>query len=222
VTLYRTLKSKAIWTTSTPPDGAQSVLLVGNSLLPPLITELHRNFRAWADLGLSPGAIEPARLFVTAEGGIVFAFPEKGPYQLVAPQPLAANVGAARDLAGWLMLLDKWMETFVVLARARHVWTPSELASALPFLSPIYQPPALVEMPPVNWERVARAVAHSIADGALKGSEEGEGPENKHWQKEAAKSKRPARKRTKKKETSDGSPAEAPASKESSGGEQTE
>lgn len=203
MTLYRTLKSKAIWTTSTPPNGAQSILLVGNALLPPVITELHRNFRAWADLGLSPGAIEPARLFVTAEGAVTFAFSEQGPQQITAPQPLAANVGAARDLAGWLLLLDKWMETFVVLARARHVWTPGELASALPFLSPIYQSPALIEMPPANWERVARAVAQSVADGTLKGSDEGEGPENKHWQTEVAKPKRPTRKRTKKQDTDD-------------------
>jgi hypothetical protein len=212
VTLYRTLKNKAVWTTSTPPDGAQSILLVGNGLLPPLITQLHRNFRAWSDAGLSPGPIEPARLFVSPEGGLTFAFPEKGAPELMAPQPLAANVGAARDLAGWLILLDKWMETFVVLARARHAWSTSELASALPFLSPIYQSSALIEMPPLNWERVARALAQSVIDGPLQGGDEDEGPENKHWQKEVAKAKRPARKRAKKKDDAE----------EPSGGEQPE
>lgn len=184
MTLYRTLKKNAVWTTSTPPDGAQNILLVASSLLPPLVTDLHRGFRAWGDAGFSPGAIEPARVFLTAQGALAFAFPESGPPEVTRPQPLQANVGAARDLAGWLLLLDKWMETFVVLARARHVWTPAELASALPYLAPIYQPASLIEMSPVNWERMARALAQSIVDGALKGDGESKGPENKHWKKQ--------------------------------------
>lgn len=186
MTLYRTLKSKTIWSTATPPDGAQSILLIGDTLLPPLITEVHRNFRAWGDRGLSPGPLDPARVYVGADGALSFAFPEKGNPDEVYPRQLAANVGAARDLAGWLMLLDKWMETFVVLARARHVWSPAELAGALPYLAPIYQPASLVEMPPVNWERMARALAIAVADGPLKGGEKEASPQNKHWQKAAA------------------------------------
>jgi hypothetical protein len=185
VTLYRTLKSKTIWATATPPDGAKSILLVGDALLPPLITEMHRNFRAWGDRGLSPGPLDPARVYVGADGALAFAFPDKGTPEQLYPQHLAANIGAARDLAGWLLLLDKWMETFVVLARARHIWTPNELAGALPYLAPIYQPAALIDMPPLNWERVARALATAVVDGPLQGGGDDAAPENKHWQKVA-------------------------------------
>ena len=150
MTVYRMLKGGAVWTTSAPPNGAQSILLIGSALLPPLVTEMHRNFRAWGDAGFSPGPIEPARVFVTPKGELAFAFSESGSPESQLPQRLAANVGAARDLAGWLLLLDKWMESFVVLARARHVWTPAELASALPFVAPIYQPASLIEMAPEN------------------------------------------------------------------------
>lgn len=167
MTLYRTLKGKAIWTTGAPPEGAQSILLASHAQLQSVLGALHRSLCVWGDVGLSPGYITPARVFVTAEGGVTFAFPEKGDAEVIAPQPLATNTGAARDLAGWLLLLDKFLATSVVLAEARKVWSSTELASALPFVAPIYQAAALVEMPPVNSERVARALAESIVDHAL-------------------------------------------------------
>ena len=59
------------------------------------------------------------------------------------------------------------METFVVIARARAVWSVQELAGALTFTSKPFLPAALVYMPPDNWERVALALATAIGDGAL-------------------------------------------------------
>lgn len=190
MTQYKMIRGGAVWSTSTPPEGTQNILLASDLLLPPLITELHRSLKSWSDAGLSPGAIEPARVFINGAGRIAFAFADGA-----SPARLPQNIGAAPDIAGWLLLLDKWMETFVVMARARHVWTPTELGAALPFVSPVYQSPALIELPPVNWARVGRAVAEAVIDGPLKGGEEGEGPENKHWQ------KKPARPRKAKKET---------------------
>ena len=46
----------------------------------------------------------------------------------MAPAPIA-HVGLAQELAAWLVMLDKWMETFVVIARARAVWNADELAN---------------------------------------------------------------------------------------------
>jgi hypothetical protein len=68
-------------------------------------------------------------------------------------------------------LLDKWMETFVIVARARQVWTPDELASAMTFVNPLWLPHALVAQPPNNWERVIRVLATAVADGPLQGAE---------------------------------------------------
>ena len=47
-------------------------------------------------------------------------------------------------LASWFVLLDKWMETFVVIARARTVWSPNELATAMIFVNPLWLPPISV------------------------------------------------------------------------------
>jgi hypothetical protein len=147
-----------------PPAHAQPILKVSTAFLPPIITDLHRQFRAWGDMGLSPEAILPARAWVSPAGKLAFHFSEGK-----KPAQLASSVGQAPDLAAWLVLLDKFMETFVVVARARSVWSPDELGGALAFLSPAYLPSPLVAYPPDNWQRVARGLAQAIADKPMAG-----------------------------------------------------
>ena len=154
-----------------PPEGAKLFKHQLRLLLPPLVTELHRSIRAWSLAGYSPGPVWPRRIYFNEEGVVAFHFLDGArPNRVMA-------VGGAPALAAWLVLLDKWIETFVVLARARTVWTVAELTSALPFVAPAYLPERLVAHPPNNWERVAQALALSIADGELKGT-----PTNRHWQ----------------------------------------
>ena len=161
-------------TANQPPEGAQPLAQLGSSLLPPIVTELHQNLREWSTLGKRPGAFTADRVWATPTGTLVVDF---APGQAPLPLPLPGNAG--RDLAAWLVLLDKWMETFVVIARARTVWTPNELASALIFVNPMWLPPALVAQQPDNWLRVARALAVAVADGPVQGK-----PTNRHWQRE--------------------------------------
>ncbi|MCE7981080.1 MAG: hypothetical protein DYG89_07810 [Caldilinea sp. CFX5] len=140
-------------------------------LLPPLVSELHVSFRAWGELGYSPAPLAPKRVYLNAAGQLAFWFDDE-----YKPQPLS-QVGIGPDLAGWLVLLDKWMETYVVIARARTTWNLRELASALSFVTPAFLPTRLVAHPPDNWERVALALALTIADGPIQGT-----PTNQHWQ----------------------------------------
>lgn len=137
-------------------------------LLPPLISDLHRSFRSWGALGYAPGPILAERIWFGQEGGLAIAgqaFPRR-----------LNQVGLAPHLAAWLVLLDKWMETFVVIARARSVWNPQELAAALPFMTPAFLPPPLVAQPPDNWVRVAQALAEAVFDGSLRGASQ-----DSHW-----------------------------------------
>jgi hypothetical protein len=75
-------------------------------------------------------------------------------------------VGAAPDLASWIVLLDKWMATQEVIESARAVWSSQELATALPFVTPAFLPASLVSFPPQNWVRAARAIAFSLLPAA--------------------------------------------------------
>ncbi len=120
-----------------PPEGAVQ-LAVNPQLLPPAISDLHSAFAAWGRAGWSPGPLTPVRVWVNAAGALAVEFlGDRRPVPLM-------QVGSAPDLAAWLVLLNKYMETFVVIARAREVWTVDELAGALGFLSPAYLPPKLV------------------------------------------------------------------------------
>jgi hypothetical protein len=119
---------------------------------------------AWGELGKRPGLLTADRVWATPDGTLVVFF-EEG----VSPYPLY-HVGMAPDLATWFVLLDKWMETFVVVARARTVWTPDELANAMIFVNPMWLPKALTVQPPKNWQRVVLALATAIADGPLQGA----------------------------------------------------
>jgi hypothetical protein len=155
--------------TPQPPAGAQRLAYMAGSLLPPTITALHRSLHTWGTLGKRPGLLTADRVWATPDGMLLVYF-EEGQ----APYP-SLHVGMAPDMATWFVLLDKWMETFVVVARARTVWTPSELISAMTFVNPLWLPQPLVLQPPRNWERVVRALASAVADAPL----QGEGPETK-------------------------------------------
>ena len=171
---YYSIVNGVLTPSATPPKGAKPFKHQLNLLLPPLVTQLHHAFRAWSLAGLSPGPLLAKRVYFSAQGLLAFYFWEE-----TRPKPLTSVAGAP-DLAAWLVLLDKWVETFVVLARARTVWHAEELTSALPFLTPAYLPDKLVAHPPDNWEKVAQALALVVIDGPLTGT-----PTNRHWQKSA-------------------------------------
>lgn len=154
-----------------PPAGVKPLKHNLGVLLPPLISELHASFHAWGQLGYSPGPISDRNVYFSEHGRVAFGFAEKD-----KPRPLP-QVGVGPDLATWLVLLDKWMETYVVIARARMTWNLQELASALSFLTPAFLPAKLVARPPDNWERVAIALSIAVADGSVSGA-----PTNQHWQ----------------------------------------
>ena len=141
-------------------------------LLPPMIGTLHRSFRAWGDIGLSPGMMRPDRIWFNNAGALTFHVRIE-----FEPEPLM-QVGPGPDVAAWLVMLDQWMETFVVIAHARTVWSVDELASALTFLSPAFLPSRLLALSSDNWVTVAQGLALAIADGPLQGT-----PQNQHWQK---------------------------------------
>jgi hypothetical protein len=166
---YYCVKDGVLNSAPSPPAGMVRVADAPHTLLPPQVSILHEHFAAWRTAGYAPGPVIPARLWTAADGSLAFA-------HAVMPQPLS-RVGLAPDLAAWLVLLDKWMETFVVIARARAVWSPDELAGALSFTTTAYLPTELVQLSPENSQRVATALASAIADGPLQGS-----PQNRHWQ----------------------------------------
>jgi hypothetical protein len=143
------------------PASAAPIAAVQQQMLPPQITELHRRFRAWGDAGMSPGPVTPARTWCGADGRLFFKFEDAH-----SPQPLT-HVGLARELAAWLVMLDLWMETFVIVARARTVWSIGELAAALSFTTPAFLPPALATAGANPWQRVALALARAAAEGPL-------------------------------------------------------
>jgi hypothetical protein len=159
---YFFVQNQKLLNTLQPPAHMQPLTRRTDWLLPPVITNLHRNFQAWGTLGYSPGLVTPERIWVDADGALAFVRNSR-PNRLM-------QIGPAPDLAAWLVLLDKWMETFVVVARARAIWDGRALAGALSFMSPAFLPPALVAYPPNNWARVAYALAVALADSPLTGS----------------------------------------------------
>ncbi len=167
-----TIRNQTVFSHAQPPAGLRPIASLRNELLPPAISQLHESLHAWGEMGLSPGPITPDRIWCSTEGALAIAFDYNA-----APRPLA-HVGMAQELAAWLVLLDKWMETFVVIARARAVWSVQELAGALTFTSRPFLPAALIYMPPDNWARVAAALAAAVGDGALAGGAQSE----QHWQ----------------------------------------
>ena len=149
--------------TSQPQPGAHMRPLAQvDGLLPPQISALHEAFARWGAAGVSPGPVSADRIWIGADGQLAVVFEPNA-----EPRPLG-HVGLAQDLAAWLVLLDRQMETFVVIARARAVWTPAELAKALMFVtSSLLPPPPKGQATPHNWPRVAQALAAAVADGPL-------------------------------------------------------
>jgi len=170
--MFYSIVAHTVHTTPQPPSSMRPIAAMAGQLLPPTITDLHYGLRAWGEIGLSPGSILPERVWCSSDGLLAFDFAPKR-----TPAPVA-HVGLAQELAAWLVMLDKWMETFVVVARARTVWRADELAGALSFTTPAFLPRALVYMPPDNWERMASALAVAIDDGDLTG---GADHQNLHW-----------------------------------------
>ncbi|MCB9139597.1 MAG: hypothetical protein H6642_14740 [Caldilineaceae bacterium] len=169
---YYTVTSATLNSTPEPRAGMILPADYPQAFLPPLITELHQSFAAWGRAGYAPGPLHPLRVWFNPQGELAFA--REGD-----PQP-ATGSGIAQDLAAWLTLLDGWMETFVVIARARAVWSVAELAGALSFTTPAYLPRAVMEQSPESWLRVAQALATAVADGPLQGE-----AQNRHWQEQA-------------------------------------
>jgi hypothetical protein len=162
--LYVTVDQGRVSRKMAPPDGSVPIHQAGMMLDEALVTALCVKMRAWGDAGLSPGAITPQRVHVGLDGALAFEFVER-----TGPSAVPSNVGASPDLAGWMVLLDKWVETAAVVASALKVWSTGELAGALPFVTPAFLPDALVVWPPVNWARVARALADVAASDEMAG-----------------------------------------------------
>ena len=167
---YYTVHQNQLVVTSNPPDGAVPFVEGVKTLLPPLVTNLHESLRQWNGVARTPGPVTPERIWFDGAGTLSFRFGAK-----YKPLPLT-QVGLAPALAAWLVLLDHYMETFVVVARARAVWSVDELAAALPFVTPGYLPPKLLRHTNGSWSRTAHAVAAAVADGALAGA-----PQDRHW-----------------------------------------
>ena len=126
---------------------------------PELISDLHRSFARWTEARLSTGPVLPHRLWIDRSGLVAIRFATGAPDR-------PPEVGAGEELAQWFVLLSKWMETYVVLARAGAIWSKPALAAALPFLSPCMLPRPLAQLPPDNWEEVARGLAAIVLDNA--------------------------------------------------------
>lgn len=155
---------------TTPPPGMRPLDRAQDWLLPPLVSRLHAAFACWTRAGHTPGPLTPERVWIDREGNLAIRFP-------VHQRPWTRGpVGRGADLAAWLVLLDHFMETFVVIARARTVWQVDELADALGFATPAFLPPALARPGTTHWEAVARALAHVVADGPLQAA-----PQERHW-----------------------------------------
>ena len=142
------------------PPHSRPIAAAAEWLTPPIVSNLHSHFARWTAARVSPGPVIPHRLWIDQNGTAAFRFPDGEP----ASMP---EVGAGEALAQWLVLLSKWMEIHVVLARSRTVWPHSLLLGALPFITPSLLPRQLVQFPPDNWEQVARGLAATVAEGTV-------------------------------------------------------
>jgi len=141
------------------PPQSRPIAAAVEWIRPELISDLHKSFARWTEARLSTGPVLPHRLWIDQSGLVAVRIATGAPGRL-------PEVGAGEELAQWFVLLTKWMETYVVLARARSVWSKPELAAALPFLSPCMLPRPLAQLPPDNWEEVARGLAAIVLDSS--------------------------------------------------------
>lgn len=139
---YYRVKDGRLESLQTPPLAAKRLDQGASWLLLPLVSQLHHQFQTWAATGCSPGPVIPERVWINPQGELAFYFVHGR-----RPQP-QMQVGLAPDLAAWLVLLDKWMDTFVVVARARTIWSVTQLGAALSFMSSAFLPKQLVVQPP--------------------------------------------------------------------------
>lgn len=151
---YHFIENGQLDSSKRPPVGLMPFTHMRAMAQMPDIKALHQSMRAWAEAGYSVGALTPQSLFVGADGRIALLFADNH-----APQSLTTLPAGAKDRAAWLLLLDKIMPTDTVIARAAQVWSHGELVAALPFVTPIFLPSALVRYPPDNCVRVAHALA---------------------------------------------------------------
>ncbi len=151
-----------------PPQGLHPLGQALAELQPSTVGQLHQAFRRWLQAGHAPGPLAPERVWVDGEGRLALRFG-------LGQRPHALDpLGLGRALAAWLVLLDHFVDTPVVIARARLVWTLDELAEALSFTAPAFLPSALVGPRPSHWDAVAHALAHVVGDGPLGGTATGE------------------------------------------------
>ncbi|MBX3000550.1 MAG: hypothetical protein KF893_18665 [Caldilineaceae bacterium] len=157
---YYFTPSQGITATSAPPKEGRPFRSAVKWIEPATLPQWHRGFQAWGKANRSPGLVTPERIWLAPEGIVAFHF-TKG------EQPaIQSAVGGHAGLAAWLVLLDKSIETQTVLDSAGAVWPSADLAGALAFTAPALLPASLLTMPPQNWERLARALAHRIANGS--------------------------------------------------------
>jgi hypothetical protein len=141
-----------------PPAGSRPFLEAIAWVQPALLEPLNRSFHAWGAAHLSPGIVIAERIWITPDGTVAFQF-EK------TQRPAAQSaVGAQAGLAAWLVLLDKCIDTEVLLTYASRQWPARDLVGALPFTTPALLPAPLLQLPPNNWERVAKAVAKTVVN----------------------------------------------------------
>ncbi|MDE0312429.1 MAG: hypothetical protein OXI52_09205 [Caldilineaceae bacterium] len=142
------------------PPLSRPIATAAEWLTPPIVSNLHGHFARWTSAQISPGPVIPQRLWIDRDGRAAFRFADGEP----AAMPV---VGAGEALAQWFVLLSKWMEIHVVLARSRTVWPHSQLLGALPFITPSLLPRQLAQFPPDNWEQVARGLAATVAESTV-------------------------------------------------------
>jgi hypothetical protein len=146
--------------TDAPPKESRPFRAAVEWIEPATLAQWHRSFQAWGKANRSPGLVTPERIWLASEGIVAFHFAQ-------GEQPaIQSAVGGHAGLAAWLVLLDKSIETQIVLESAGTVWPMTDLAGALAFTAPALLPASLLTMPPQNWERLARALAHQIARGS--------------------------------------------------------
>lgn len=163
---YYFTTSQGLTATDAPPKGSRPFRAAAEWITPASLPQWHRSFQAWGQANRSPGLISPERIWLAPEEILAFHFSGK------ERPAIQSAVGSHAGLAAWLVLLDKYTETRTVLESAAAVWPAADLAGALAFTAPALLPASLLTMPPQNWERLARALAHYIASGSIQQPQE--------------------------------------------------